>query len=95
MQYLKFILYEVILFSPFFILNFYESIYFKSPFTKGGFLALIISVCVYAVLISLLIKLFIRFEAISFKRKTLLSILNLFISGLITGIIMSFILGAE
>ncbi|SOC24592.1 hypothetical protein SAMN05880501_11762 [Ureibacillus xyleni] len=95
MQYLKFLFYEMILFSPFFILNFYESIYPNSPFTQGGFLNLTLTLLIYAVLIGLLIKLFLRFNTISFKRKILLSIPNLFLSGLIIGIIMFFVFGAE
>lgn len=69
--------------------------YFDSPFIKGGYLAILITLVIYVVLIFLLIKLFERFDTISFKRKILLSIANLFISGLVTNVIIFLVSGFE
>ncbi|TYR78831.1 hypothetical protein FZC66_17535 [Priestia megaterium] len=75
MNYMIFFIYQFILVSTLFIINFYVDSYIGKPFTRVDLLAICIQIPIFILLINLISKLYSRFSSIRLRTKIFLSIL--------------------
>lgn len=89
MNYIKFFVFEFILFALLVIVNYFFDGYLKHPFTKVDLIAIIIFLPVLGCLLFMLTKLFKKFDDITVKNKIILSIPAFIITVFFLGIILS------